>query len=168
MQFPLILPLRGKTRKTFLCSAYHLVEHPDRRSLRFPVCVGIDIHGSSYIEVTQKFLHILRCCSIGQHIGGEGMSDKMEQAIRQRLDTLPTILEEDRYIDVQAFTATYRKAEAVVSRYDWELAEWEQIVREQKQSAERPPSKQSVREQLLRLQEEGRKKTRNRNRNYER
>ena len=96
------------------------------------------------------------------------MSDKMEQAIRQRLDTLPTILEEDRYIDVQAFTATYRKAEAVVSRYDWELAEWEQIVREQKQSAERPPSKQSVREQLLRLQEEGRKKTRNRNRNYER
>ena len=61
-----------------------------------------------------------------------------------------------------------KKAEAVVSRYNWELAEWEQTVREKKRSAERPPERQSVRDQLRRLQEEGRKTPRNRNRDYER
>ena len=35
---------------------------------------------------------------------------KLEQTIREELDALPTILEEDGYPDVQAFTATYRKA----------------------------------------------------------
>ena len=93
---------------------------------------------------------------------------KLEQTIRDELDTLPTILEEDGYPDVQAFTATYRKAEAVVSRYNWELAEWERTVQEKKRPTEKPPEKQSVRDQLRRLQEEGRKKTRNRNRDYER
>ena len=93
---------------------------------------------------------------------------KLEQTIREELDTLPTILEEDGYPDVQAFTATYKKAEAVVSRYNWELAEWEQTVREKKRSAERPPERQSVRDQLRKLQEEGRKKPRNRSRDYER
>ena len=93
---------------------------------------------------------------------------KLEQTIREELDKLPTILEEDGYPDVQAFTATYKKAEAVVSRYNWELAEWEQTVREKKRSAERPPERQSVRDQLRKLQEEGRKKPRNRSRDYER
>lgn len=37
-----------------------------------------------------------------------------------------------------------------------------------KRPAEKPPEKQSVREQLRRLQEEGRKTPRNRNRDYER
>ena len=92
----------------------------------------------------------------------------LEQEIRQRLDALPTILEEDGYPDVQAFTATYKKVEAVVSRYNWELAEWEQTVREKKRSAERPPERQNVRDQLRRLQEEGRKTPRNRSRDYER
>ena len=92
----------------------------------------------------------------------------LEQEIRQRLDALPTILEEDGYPDVQAFTATYKKVEAVVSRYNWELAEWEQTAREKKRSAERPPERQSVRDQLRKLQEEGRKTPRNRNRDYER
>ena len=98
----------------------------------------------------------------------EAQIQKLEHEIRQRLDALPTILEEDGYPDVQAFTATYKKAEAVVSRYNWELAEWEQTVREKKRSAEGPPEKRSVRDQLRRLQEEGRKTPRNRNRDYER
>ena len=98
----------------------------------------------------------------------EAQIQKLEQEIRQRLDALPTILEEEGYPDVQAFTATYKKAEAVVSRYNWELAEWAQTVREKKRSAERPPERQSVRDQLRRLQEEGRKTPRNRNRDYER
>ena len=93
---------------------------------------------------------------------------KLEQTIREELDTLPTILEEDGYPDVQAFTATYRKAEKIVSQYNRDLAEWERMVQEKKQPAEKLPGKQSVREQLRKLQEEGRKKSRNRNRDYER
>jgi uncharacterized protein YukE len=93
---------------------------------------------------------------------------KLEQTIREELDALPTILEEDGYPDVQAFIATYRKAEKVVSRYNWALAEWEQTVREKKRSAERPPERQSVRDQIRRLHEEGRKNPRNRSRDHER
>ena len=93
---------------------------------------------------------------------------KLEQTIREELDALPTILEEDGYPDVQAFTATYRKAEKIVSQYNRDLAQWERTVQEKKHPVEKPPEKQSVRDQLRRLQEEGRKKTRNRNRDYER
>ncbi len=103
-----------------------------------------------------------------EHKALEQEIQKLEQTIREELDAIPTILEEDGYPDVQAFTSTYKKAEAVVNRYNWELAEWEQTVREKKWSAERPPERQSVRDQLRRLQEEGRKTPRNRNRDYER
>ena len=93
---------------------------------------------------------------------------QLEQEIRQRLDALPTILEEDGYPDVQAFTATYKKAEQIISRYNRDLAEWERTVQEKKRPTEKPPEKQSVRDQLRRLQEEGRKKPKHRNRDYER
>jgi len=93
---------------------------------------------------------------------------KLEQTIREELDALPTILEEDGYPDVQAFMATYRKAESVVSQYNRDLAQWERTVQEKTQPTEKPPEKQSVRDQLRRLQEEGRKKTRSRNRDHER
>ena len=72
------------------------------------------------------------------------------------------------YPDVQAFTATYRKAEKIVSQYNRDLAKWERMVQEKKRPAEKPPEKQSVREQLRRLQEEGRKKPRNRSWDHER
>ena len=135
-----------------------MVEPPGGRSLCFPVCVGIDIHGGSYIGVAQKLLHILGCCTIGQQIGCEGMSEQMEVKLSKVR----------HYPDVQAFTATYRKAEKIVSQYNRDLAQWEQTVQEKKRPAEKPPEKQSVRDQLRRLQEEGRKKSRNRNRDHER
>ena len=91
----------------------------------------------------------------------ETQIQKMEQEIRQRLDALPTILEEDGYPDVQAFTAAYRKAEKIVSQYNRDLVEWERMVQEKQRPAEKPPEKQSVRDQLRRLQEEGRNKPRN-------
>ena len=50
---------------------------------------------------------------------------KLEQAIREETGSLPTVLETDGYPDVQAFMATYRKAEQLVSRYNRELAVWE-------------------------------------------
>ena len=43
--------------------------------------MGIDVHGSSYIGVAQKFLHILGCCAIGQKIGCEGMSEQVEMKL---------------------------------------------------------------------------------------
>ena len=98
----------------------------------------------------------------------EAQIQKLEQEIRQRLDALPTILEKDGYPDVQAFTATYRKAEKVVRQYNCDLAEWERTVQEKKRPAEKPPEKQSVRDQLRRLQEEGRKKSRRRAHDHER
>jgi len=98
----------------------------------------------------------------------EAQIQQLEQEIRQRLDKLPAILEEDGYPDVQAFTATYRKAEKIVSQYNRDLAQWERTVQEKQRPAQKPPGKQSVRDQLRRLQEEGRKKPRHRNRDHER
>lgn len=77
-----------------------------------------------------------------------------EQEIDRRLDKLPDILREDGYPDVQAFMATYREAEAIVE-YNRDLAEWERQVK-QKSRPPRPPEKESVRNRLRQLQEQGR------------
>ena len=83
-----------------------------------------------------------------------------EEKISTMLEELPEILKEDGYPDVRAFMATYRKAEAVVEQYNRDLAEWERTVREKRRPAEKerhaPPEKESVRDQLRRLQAEGR------------
>ena len=83
-----------------------------------------------------------------------------EEKISAMLEELPEILKEDGYPDVRAFMATYRKAEAVVEQYNRDLAEWERTVREKRRPAEKerhaPPEKESVRDQLRRLQAEGR------------
>lgn len=78
-----------------------------------------------------------------------------EKEISERLDKLPDILREDGYPDVQAFMATYREAEAVVEQYNRDLAEWERLVK-QKSRPPRPPEKESVRNRLRQLQEQGR------------
>lgn len=78
-----------------------------------------------------------------------------EKEISERLDKLPDILREDGYPDVQAFMATYREAEAVVEQYNRDLAEWERQVK-QKSGPPRPPEKESVRNRLRQLQEQGR------------
>lgn len=78
-----------------------------------------------------------------------------EKEISERLDKLPDILREDGYPDVQAFMATYREAEAVVEQYNHDLAKWEQQVKE-KSRPPRPPKRESVRNRLRQLQEQGR------------
>ena len=87
------------------------------------------------------------------------------------LEPLPEILKDDGYPDVQAFMATYRKAEAVVDNYNRDLAEWERKVKESRKPAEKercvPPEKQSVRDQLRRLQAEG-KHTKPKHRSHDR
>ena len=62
---------------------------------------------------------------------------------------------------------TYRKAEAIVTQYNQDLAEWEQAVKNGQKPAEkqhRPPERQSVRNRLRQLQEESK---RERNVRYE-
>lgn len=71
---------------------------------------------------------------------------------------IPDILKDDGYPDVQAFMKTYRKAEAIVIQYNQDLAEWEQAVKNGQKPAEkqhRPPERQSVRNRLRQLQEDG-------------
>ena len=78
-----------------------------------------------------------------------------ENQISERLDKLPDILKEDGYPDVQAFMATYREVEAIVEQYNRSLAEWERQVKE-KRRPQKPPEKESVRNRLRHLQEQGR------------
>ena len=78
-----------------------------------------------------------------------------EKEISERLDRLPDILREDGYPDAQAFMATYREAEAVVEQYNRDLAKWEGQVK-QKSRPPKPPEKESVRNRLRQLQEQGR------------
>ena len=73
---------------------------------------------------------------------------------------LHDILTDDGYPDVQAFMKTYRKAETIVTQYNHDLEEWEQAVKDGQKLAEkqhRPPERQSVRNRLRQLQEEGKR-----------
>ena len=83
-----------------------------------------------------------------------------EREIDRRLNRLPEILSEDGYPDVQAFMATYREAEAVVERYNRDLAEWERKAKESRRPAAKeqysPPERESVRNRLRQLQAQGR------------
>ena len=86
-----------------------------------------------------------------------------EKKITEKLDRLPEVLTEDGYPDVQAFMATYRKAEAVVEQYNRDLAAWERQVREKQKPTSKeqskPPERESVLKRLRQLQAEGKQKT---------
>ena len=105
----------------------------------------------------------------------EKQIQQAEAELDEKLDKLPDILTDDGYLDVQAFMKTYRKAEAIVTQYNQDLAEWEEAVKNGQKPAEKqqkPPEKQSVRKHLRQLQAEGkqnsqpkqRKKSQNRDR----
>ena len=102
----------------------------------------------------------------------ETQIQQTEAKISAMLAELPDILKSDGYPDVQAFMATYRKAEAVVEKYNRDLAEWERKAKESRRPAEKeryaPPERESVRDQLRRLQAEGKQKTKHRSRDRER
>ena len=83
-----------------------------------------------------------------------GQIQQTEKEISERLDKLPDILREDGYPDVQAFMATYREAEAIVEQYNRDLAKWERQVKE-KSRPPKPPERESVRNRLRQLQEQG-------------
>ena len=97
---------------------------------------------------------------------------RTEKEIAEKLDKLPDVLKEDGYPDVQAFMATYRKAEAVVEQYNRDLAAWEREVRENRRPAEKerltPPEKKSIRDQLRRLQAEIRQRSQPKRKSHDR
>ena len=91
-----------------------------------------------------------------------------EKEITEKLDKLPDVLKEDGYPDVQAYMATYRKAEAVVEQFNRDLAAWEQQVREKQKPAKKeqakPPERESVLKRLRQLQAEGKQRNQPRQR----
>ena len=93
---------------------------------------------------------------------------RTEKEIAEKLDKLPDVLKEDGYPDVQAFMATYRKAEAVVEQYNRDLAAWERQVREKQKPAPKeqakPPERESVLKRLRQLQAEGKQRNQPRQR----
>ena len=95
-----------------------------------------------------------------------------EEKISAMLEAIPDNLKNDGYPDVQAFMATYRKAETVVEQYNRELAEWEHKAKESRRPAEKeryaPPERESVRDHLRRLQAEGKQKIKHRSQDRER
>ena len=72
----------------------------------------------------------------------EKQIQQTEVELAEKLDKIPDILKDDGYPDVQVFMKTYRKAEAIVTQYNQDLAEWEQAVKNGQKPAEkqhRPP-----------------------------
>ena len=67
----------------------------------------------------------------------ETQIQQREEKISAMLETIPDILKDDGYPDVQAFMATYCKAEVIVNNYNRELAEWERKVKEKSRPAEK-------------------------------
>ena len=66
----------------------------------------------------------------------EKQIQQTESELKEKLDKLPDILKDDGYPDVQAFMKTYRKAEAIITQYNQDLAEWEQTVKNGQKPAE--------------------------------
>ena len=97
---------------------------------------------------------------------------RTEKEIAEKLDKLPDVLKEDGYPDVQAFMATYRKAEAVVEQYNRDLAAWERQVREKQKPAQKeqakPPERKSVLKRLRQLQAVGRQRSQPKRKSHDR
>ena len=80
--------------------------------------------------------------------------EETEQSLKQQLEEFPEILKAEGYPDVQAFMRTFRQMEAVVEQYHHDLAQWER----QTGKTGSPPEKESVREKLRQLQQQGKQK----------
>ena len=97
---------------------------------------------------------------------------RTEKEIAEKLDKLPDVLKEDGYPNVQAFMATYRKAEAVVEQYNRDLAAWERQVREKQKPAQKeqakPPERKSVLKRLRQLQAVGRQRSQPKRKSHDR
>ena len=63
--FSLVFALMSENKGNFLLfTADYLVQQPCGGTLRFPCSVSVDIHCGTDISVSEKLLHIFRCCPI--------------------------------------------------------------------------------------------------------
>lgn len=67
------------------------------------------------------------------------------------------MLKADGYPDIQVFIATLRGMEDIAEQYNRDLVKWEQQAKE-KDKLPKPPEKESIRNRLRQLQEQGRQK----------
>lgn len=77
-----------------------------------------------------------------------------EKKVSDLKDRISRMVQEHGYPDGQAFMAAYNKAESIVKRYDWELAEWKQQVEGKPAEEKKPPEHKSVLEKLHLIQDE--------------
>ena len=61
--FPCFCPYEPKQGK-FLFSADYLIQQSCGSTLCFPCSVSVNVHCGTDISVSEKFLHILRCCPV--------------------------------------------------------------------------------------------------------
>lgn len=72
-------------------------------------------------------------------------------------DRISRMVQEQGYPDGQSFMAAYNKAERIVKRYEWELAEWKRQVEGKPAEEKKPPERESVLEKLHRIRDEAQK-----------
>ena len=83
-----------------------------------------------------------------------------EKTISAKLDAIPTILQDDGYLDAEVFIVAFKKATEIVEQYRRDLSDWEHKVKSN-QAPDRqspPPEKQSVRNRLKQLQAESKQR----------
>ena len=87
----------------------------------------------------------------------EAEIETAEKKVSDLKDRISRMVQEHGYPDGQAFMTAYNKAESIVKRYEWELAEWKQQVEGKPAEEKKPPERKSVLEKLHRIQDEAKK-----------
>lgn len=87
----------------------------------------------------------------------ESEIEAAEKRVSDLKDGISCMVQEHGYPDGQAFMAAYNKAESIVKRYEWELAEWKQQVEGKPAEEKKPSERKSVLEQLHRIRDEAQK-----------
>ena len=62
--FSLVFALMSRNKGNFLFSADYLIQQSCGSTLRFPCRVSVNVHCGTDISVSEKFLHIFRCCTV--------------------------------------------------------------------------------------------------------
>ena len=62
--FSLVFALMSRNKGNFLFSADYLIQQSCGSTLRFPCSVSVNVHCGTDISVSEKLLHIFRCCTV--------------------------------------------------------------------------------------------------------
>ena len=87
----------------------------------------------------------------------EAKMETAERTVSDLKDRISRMVQEHGYPDGQTFMAAYNKAESIVKRYEWELAEWKQRVEGKPAEEKKPLEHKSILIQLHRIREEAQK-----------